>query len=82
MIEANHKCSWQKCQGRWDEDFVCNGTHIICLDNLNHVHVQKYVKEVDGYDVTATTNLDSFVDENCKANHNNNRNYDCCDCFT
>jgi len=36
------------------------------LDNLNHIYVQKYVKEVDGYDVTATTNLDSFVDENCK----------------
>ena len=50
----------------FDEEFVCNGTHSICLDNLNHVHVQKYVKEVDGYDVTATTNLDSFVDENCK----------------
>ena len=27
---------------------------------------RKYVKEVEGYDVTATTNLDSFVDENCK----------------
>ena len=50
----------------FDEGFVCNGTRRICLDNLNHVHVQKYVKEVDGYDVTATTNLDSFVDENCK----------------
>ena len=36
------------------------------MDNLNHIHVQKYVKEVDGTIVTATTNLDSFVDENCK----------------
>ena len=36
------------------------------MDNLNHVHVQKYIKEVDDFDITATTNLDSFVDENCK----------------
>lgn len=50
----------------FDEGFVCNGTNGICLDNLNHIYVQKYVKEVEGYDVTATTNLDSFVDENCK----------------
>ena len=50
----------------FDEGFVCNGTNRICLDNLNHVYVQKYIKEVNGYDVTATTNLDSFVDENCK----------------
>ena len=49
--------------GLFDEGFVCNGTNGICLDNLNHV---KYVKEVDGYDFTATTNLDSFVDENYK----------------
>ena len=27
---------------------------------------RKYIKKVDGYDITATTNLDSFVDENCK----------------
>ena len=52
--------------GLFDEGFVCNGTNGICLDNLNHIYVQKYVKEVEGYDVTATTNLDSFVDENCK----------------
>ena len=52
--------------GLFDEGFVCNGTNGICLDNLNHIYVQKYVKEFDGYDVTATTNLDSFVDENCK----------------
>ena len=50
----------------FDDEFVCNGTKSICLDNLNHVHVQKYIKEVDDFDVTATTNLDSFVDENCK----------------
>ena len=50
----------------FDEEFVCNGSKSICLDNLNHVHVQKYIKEVDDFDVTATTNLDSFVDENCK----------------
>lgn len=49
-----------------DREFVCNGTNSVCLDNLNHVHIQKYIKEVDGYDITATTNLDSFVDENCK----------------
>ena len=50
----------------FDKDFVCNGTNPTCLDNLNHVHVQKYIKEVDGALITATTNLDSFVDENCK----------------
>ena len=50
----------------FDEEFVLNGTNKICLDNLNHVYVQKYVKEVDSYDVTSTTDLDSFVDENCK----------------
>lgn len=52
--------------GLFDDEFVCNGTKKIWLDNLNHIHVQKYVKEVDGTIVTATTNLDSFVDENCK----------------
>ena len=55
-----------KKNGLFDEGFVCNGTNGICLDNLNHIYVQKYVKEVEGYDVTATTNLDSFVDENYK----------------
>ena len=50
----------------FDEEFVCNGTKKICLDNLNHVHVQKYVKEIESCNVTATTNLDSFIDENCK----------------
>ena len=25
----------------FDEGFVCNGTNNICLDNLNHVYVQK-----------------------------------------
>lgn len=29
----------------FDDEFVCNGTKRICLDNLNHVHVQKYVKK-------------------------------------
>ena len=50
----------------YDDGFVRNGTSDIHLDNLNHVHIQKYVKKIDGYDITATTNLDSFVDENCK----------------
>jgi len=50
----------------FDEGFVCNGTNSICLDNLNHVHVQKYVKNIDGYNITETTCLDSFIDENCK----------------
>ena len=50
----------------FDEGFVCNGTIKICLDNLKHVYVQKYVKKVDGHDITTTTNLNSFVDENCK----------------
>ena len=45
----------------FDEGFVCNGTKRICLDNLNHIYIQKYVKEVDGYDVTTTTNLDSLL---------------------
>ena len=45
----------------FDEGFVRNGTNGICLDNLNHIYVQKYVKEFDGYDVTATTNLNSFL---------------------
>ena len=50
----------------FDDGFVCNGTIPICLDNLNHVYIQKYVKDVDDIIITATTNLDSFVDENCK----------------
>lgn len=50
----------------FDEGFVYNWTLSICLDNLNHIHVQKYIKEVDGAIITAITNLDSIVDENCK----------------
>ena len=50
----------------FDEGFICNGTTKICLDNLNHVYVQKYIKKVDDYYIAATTNLDNFVDENCK----------------
>ena len=38
--------------GLFDEGFVRNGTNRICLDNLNYIYVQKYVKEFDGYDVT------------------------------
>ena len=36
-----------KKNGLFDEGFVCNGTNGICLDNLNHIYVQKYVKEVE-----------------------------------
>ena len=50
----------------FDEGFVCNGCKKIYLDNLEHIYVQKYLKKADDCDVTATTNLDSFVDENCK----------------
>ena len=50
----------------FDDGFSCNGTYSIDLDNLSHVCVQKYVKEFDGNDVTATTDLEDFIDENCK----------------
>ena len=50
----------------FEEEFVGNGTKKICLDNLNHVHVQKYIKKVNKKNVAVSTNLDSFVDENCK----------------
>lgn len=50
----------------FNDGFVCNGCKKICLDNLEHIYIQKYVKKADDSDVTATTDLDSFVDENCK----------------
>ena len=50
----------------FDEEFVCNGTKSIELDNLSHVHVQKYKKEWDDNIITETTNLNNVVDENCK----------------
>ena len=50
----------------FDEGFICNGTTKICLDNINHIYIQKYIKKVDDYYITETTNLDSFINENCK----------------
>ena len=50
----------------FDEEFVCNGTKSIGLDNLSHIHVQKYKKEWDEYTITEITSLDHWVDENCK----------------
>ena len=50
----------------FDEGFVCNGTKKICLDNLKHIYVQKYINMSDNKVISAITNLDSFVDENCK----------------
>ena len=38
----------------------------ICLDNLSHVYVQKYVKKIDKGYINAITDLDFLVDENCK----------------
>lgn len=48
------------------EDFVCNGTKSIELDNLSHIHVQKYIKNWDESTINEITNLDYVVDENCK----------------
>ena len=50
----------------FDEEFVCNGTKSIELDNLSHVYVQKYKKEWDDNTITEITDLDHVVDENCK----------------
>lgn len=50
----------------FDDGFVRNGTKKICLDNLQHIYVQKYVKKEDNEIFTAVTNLDYLVDENCK----------------
>ena len=50
----------------FDEEFVCNGTKSIELDNLSHVYVQKYKKEWDDNTITEITDLDYVVDENCK----------------
>ena len=50
----------------FNEEFVCNGTKSIELDNLSHVHIQKYKKEWDNNTITKTTDLDYVVDENCK----------------
>lgn len=46
--------------------FKCNGTKSIALDNLSHIYVQKYIKKENNNYITAITNLDYFVDENCK----------------
>ena len=50
----------------FDEEFVCNGTKPIELDNLSHVYVHKYKKEWEKHTITETTDLDHVVDENCK----------------
>ena len=50
----------------FDGGFKCNGTKSIELDNLSHIYVQKYVKKVNGKNITYKTNLEDFVDENCK----------------
>ena len=50
----------------FDDGFKCNGTKSIELDNLSHVYVQKYIKKVNNENITDKTNLEDFVDENCK----------------
>ena len=50
----------------FDDGFTCNGTKKVCLDNLSHVYVQKYVKKDDEGYSSAVTDLDFLVDENCK----------------
>lgn len=50
----------------FEDRFKCNGTVELCIDNLKHIHGQKYIKKVDDYYITETTNLDSFINENCK----------------
>ena len=50
----------------YDEGFVRNGASKINLDNLKHIHVQKYVKRYFNYEVTTITDLESFIDINCK----------------
>ena len=36
------------------------------MDNLKHIYGQKYIKKVDDYYITETTNFDSFINENCE----------------
>ena len=60
LINVNQK------NNLFDEEFVCNGTKSIELDNLSHVYVQKYKKEWEEHTITETTDLDHVVDENCK----------------
>ena len=50
----------------FDDRFTRNGLKKICLDNLSHVYVQKYVKKIDKGYINAMTDLDFLVDENCK----------------
>ena len=50
----------------FEDRFKCNGTVELCIDNLKHIHGQKYIKKVDDYYITETTNLDSFINENCE----------------
>ena len=50
----------------FEDRFKYNGTVELCIDNLKHIHGQKYIKKVDDYYITETTNLDSFINENCK----------------
>ncbi|OED01730.1 MULTISPECIES: hypothetical protein [Methanobrevibacter] len=49
--------------------FKCNGTKSIALDNLSHIYVQKYIKKENNNYITTITNLNYFVDENCKYNN-------------
>ena len=50
----------------FNDGFKCNGTKSIELDNLSHIYVQKYIKKVNDENITDKTNLEDFVDENCK----------------
>ena len=50
----------------FDDRFTRNVLKKICLDNLSHVYVQKYVKKIDKGYINAMTDLDFLVDENCK----------------
>ena len=53
----------------FDNGFTRNGTKKVCLDNLSHIYVQKYIKKVDGKYICDIINLEDLVDENCKYNN-------------
>lgn len=50
----------------FDDGFTRNGTKQIFLDNLSHIHVQKYIKKEDNECIYDITDLEYLVDENCK----------------
>ena len=40
----------------FDNAFTRNETKKVCLDNLSHIYVQKYIKKVDGKCICNITN--------------------------